>query len=63
MSFGHEKLDVYQRAIGSVGWVWTFCENSQSSFGPQKFTARLGGPLPARGRAPPGLAVMIRRVG
>jgi four helix bundle protein len=27
MSFGHEKLDVYNLAIEYVGWVWTFCEN------------------------------------
>jgi hypothetical protein len=26
MSFGHERLDVYQAAIEYVGWAYRFCE-------------------------------------
>ena len=26
MTFGHEKLDVFQAAIADVGWAYRYCE-------------------------------------
>ncbi|QQL43670.1 four helix bundle protein [Sulfuriroseicoccus oceanibius] len=31
MAFGHEQLDVYQLAIGYVGWVYEKCESLNGS--------------------------------